>query len=180
MPARLVAGDGAGDDPAALRAFAGAAQVAVGLQFTQGGGDTGRALRETVGEGPDVGAGSGRERLDVDGESDGQRGQLRVLGKMVADHRETGGVAGVVVDHAARVGVPAGVVFACGTGLGVRVHARVLRIHWEGAASSVVRPSHWDCRPGGGRRMSAVVAAAVVWCRAERRAANLSRSQPSW
>jgi hypothetical protein len=157
VSSRLVAGDGAGDDSALLGAFAGAAQVAVGLQFTQGGGDTGRALREAVGERPDVDAGAAGERLDVDGESDGQRGQLRVLGEVVADHREAVGVTGVVVDHAARAGAPARVVFARGTGLGVRVHARVLRIHREVLSSSVVRPSHWDCSPGEGRRMSAVV-----------------------
>jgi hypothetical protein len=33
----------------------------------------------------------------MDGESDGQPGQLRVLGEVVADHREAVGVAGVVV-----------------------------------------------------------------------------------
>jgi hypothetical protein len=66
----LVAGDGAGDDPAAGGAFAGAAEVAVGFQLAQRGGDTGRAFGEPGGEGLDVDAGAGGERLDVDGEPD--------------------------------------------------------------------------------------------------------------
>lgn len=59
-----------GDDPAAGGAFAGAAEVAVGFELAQGGGDTGRAFGEPGGEGLDVDAGAGGERLDVDGESD--------------------------------------------------------------------------------------------------------------
>lgn len=100
-----------------------------------------------------------------------------MLGEVVADHREAGGVAGVVVDDAGGTGVSVlvGVVFARDTGLGARGRARVLGIHREGPSSSVVRPSHWDASPGGGRRMSA-----VVLCRAERRAGNRSRIHPSW
>ena len=56
---RLVAGDGAGDDAAGGRAVPFAAQVTVGLQLTQGGGDTGRALGESGGERLDVGARTG-------------------------------------------------------------------------------------------------------------------------
>ena len=50
-----------------------------------------------------------------------------MLGQVVADHREAGGVAGVVVGESARVRV----VFARGTGLGAWGRARVLRIHRE-------------------------------------------------
>lgn len=105
-----------------------AAQVAVGLQLAQGGGDTGRALGEAGGEGLDVDAGAGGERLDVDAQADRESREGGVLGEMVADHREAGGVAGVVVDQAARVGV----VFARDTGLGARGRARVLGVHREG------------------------------------------------
>jgi hypothetical protein len=127
----LVAGDRAGDDPAAGSAFAGAAEVAVGLQFAQGGGDTGRALGEAGGEGLDIYGGAGGEGLDVDAESDRESGQLRVLGEVVADHREAGGVAGVVV-HDAGMRAPVGVVFARDTGLGTRGRARVFGVHREG------------------------------------------------
>jgi hypothetical protein len=41
--------------------------------------------------------------------------------------------------------------WACGRTLGFCVSIG------KPSSSSVVRPSHWDCRPGGGRRMSAVV-----------------------
>jgi hypothetical protein len=66
----LVAGDGAGDDAPAGGALAGAAEVAVGFEFAQGGGDTGGAFGEAGGEGLDVDARAGGERLDVDGQPD--------------------------------------------------------------------------------------------------------------
>jgi hypothetical protein len=133
--ARLVAGDRAGDDPAAGDAFTGPAEVAVGFEFTQGGGDPGHALGEAGGEGLDVDGGARGEGLDVGAESDRQPGQFRVLGEVVADHREAGGVPGVVVDEAtAGTGLPGtGFVGRTGrnTGLGARGRARVLRIHRE-------------------------------------------------
>ena len=125
----LVAGDGASDDAAAGEALAFAAEVAVGLEFVQGGGDAGGALGEAGGEGLDVHAGAGREGLDVHGQSDGEAGERGVLGEVVADHREAGGVAGVVVDETARVGMG----FARVTGLGAGGRARVLGIHREAA-----------------------------------------------
>ncbi len=45
----------------------------------------------------------------------------------------------------------------------------------KASTSSVVRPSHWDCSPGEGRRMSAVGS-----CCGERKPGNRSRIQPSW
>lgn len=63
--ARLVVGDGAGDDAAVGEAYAAAVEVAGGFQLAQGGGDPGLALRETVGEPFDADLGSGGERLDV-------------------------------------------------------------------------------------------------------------------
>jgi hypothetical protein len=81
-------------------AFANAAEVAVGLQFAQSGGDAGAALREAVGERLDVHGGVARQRLDVHGQCDGDERHFRVLGEVVADHREAGGVAGVVVRDA--------------------------------------------------------------------------------
>src|SRR5690606_21116728 len=95
--AGLVAGDGGGGDGAGRGALAGARQVGVGLQFARGGGDPGRALGEAGGEGLDVDGGAGGEGLDVARQSDRQQGEVRVLGEVVADHREAGGVAGVVV-----------------------------------------------------------------------------------
>lgn len=77
----------------------------MGFELAQGGGDTGRAFGEPCGEGLDVDAGAGGERLDVDGQPDRESGKLRVLGEVVADHREAGGVAGVVVDDAGGTGV---------------------------------------------------------------------------
>ncbi|MBD0839091.1 hypothetical protein ICC28_10320 [Streptomyces sp. TRM68416] len=70
MASGLVAGRGAGDDAATGQAFAFAAQVAVGFQFAQGGGDAGGALLEAGGEGLDVHAGTGGEGLDVQGQPD--------------------------------------------------------------------------------------------------------------
>ena len=72
------------------------------------------------------------QRLDVHGQPDREQRQLGVLGEVVADHREAGGVAGVVVDQAA-----AGVARRFGwflprnPGVGARGRARVLRIHRE-------------------------------------------------
>ena len=106
--ARLVAGDGAGDDSAGLRAVALAAQVAVGLQLAQGGGDTGGSLREAGGERLDVGARAGGQRLEVAAEADREERQLLVLDQVVADHHEAGGVAGVVVGDAAAVATRTG------------------------------------------------------------------------
>lgn len=129
----LVAGGRAGDDAAVGGACALATQVAVGLQLVQGGGDAGRALGEAGRQGLDVGAGAGGEGLDVCAEPDREQRQLRVLGEVVADHREAGGVAGVVVNQAG-VGVPPVRVLLCGNpGVGVRGHVRVLRIHQEGS-----------------------------------------------
>ena len=70
LVAGLVAGDGAGDDTAAGDTFTDAAQVAVCLQFAQGGGDAGGALGEAEGEGFDVDAGTLGQRLDMQGEPD--------------------------------------------------------------------------------------------------------------
>jgi hypothetical protein len=150
---RPVAGDRAGDDTAAGDAFAGAAEVAMGLQVPQGRGDTVPALGEAGREGLDVHGSACGEGLEVEGQPSGDERELGVLGEVVPDHREAFGVAGVVVDQATH----AGVVFARGTGLGARGRARVLRVHQEGPASLVVRPSHWDASPGEGRCMSAVV-----------------------
>lgn len=158
--ARLVAGDRAGDDAAAGDAAPFAAQVAVGLQLAQGGGDPGRAFGEAGGQGLDVGAGALWQRLEVCGQADGQERQLRVLGQVVADHREAGGVAGVFVEQTAAgfgFGVPVRVVLGANTGPGARGRARVLGVHREAISSLVVRPSHWDASPGEGRCMSAVV-----------------------
>ncbi|GGW44828.1 hypothetical protein FHS32_003949 [Streptomyces albaduncus] len=101
--ARLVAGDRSGDDAAGGRADAFAAQVAVGLQLAQGGGDPRGAFLEAGSEALDVHRGAGGERLDVAAEADRQERQLLVLGEVVADHHEAGGVAGVLVDDAAGV-----------------------------------------------------------------------------
>ncbi|MGP4083786.1 hypothetical protein [Streptomyces sp. KR55] len=103
----------------------------MGLQFAQGGGDAGGAFGEAGGEGFDVDAGARGQRLDVQGEPHGNQRELAVLGEVVADHREVGGVPGVVVGEAAGVGVPVRVPVAGYAGLGVRGHARVLRIHRE-------------------------------------------------
>jgi hypothetical protein len=154
--AGLVAGDRAGDDPAAGDAGTFAAEVTVGLQLAQSGGDADRALGEAGGEGLDVDADARRERLEVYGQADRQERQLLVLGEVVADHREAFGVAGVLVDESARVGV----VFARDAGLGAWGRARVFRVHQEvfaflGGAirkfvpSSVVRPSHGIALPAG-------------------------------
>jgi hypothetical protein len=51
----------------------------------------------------------------VYGEPDRQQRQLTVLGEVVADHREAGGVAGVLVDDAEGVAARAG--FRPGGGL---------------------------------------------------------------
>jgi hypothetical protein len=86
---------------------------------------------EAGGKGLDVDAGACRERLDVHRQPDREQGQLRVLGQVLADHREAGGVTGVVV-HQAGVEVPPVRVFLSGNpGVGVRGHVRVLRIHQE-------------------------------------------------
>lgn len=84
----------------AARRRAGEGQVAVGLQLTQRGGDAGGTLGEAVGEGLDVDAGACGQRLDVHAETNGEQRQLDVLREVVADHREAGGVAGVVVRDA--------------------------------------------------------------------------------
>ncbi|WP_164662821.1 hypothetical protein [Streptomyces sp. S1A1-7] len=42
----------------------------MGFELAQGGGDTGWAFGEPDGEGLDVDAGAGGERLDVDGQPD--------------------------------------------------------------------------------------------------------------
>ncbi|MFD1658905.1 hypothetical protein ACFSL4_11980 [Streptomyces caeni] len=76
------------------------------LQIAQPGGDPGASLREAFGERLDVHGRVARQGLDVHGQRDGDQRQLRVLGQVVADHREAGGVAGVVVGDA--VGAPAG------------------------------------------------------------------------
>ncbi len=161
-PARLIAGDRAGDDAAAAGAFAGAAQIAVRLQFAQGGGDPGLPLGETGGEGPDVDEGAAGKELDVDGQADGQQRELGVLGEVIADHREAGAVAGVVVDDTAgacaRRGSPRGVVFPAVTGLGVRAGASVLDIHregllprWSGPRTGIAVPAGADvCQRWGG------------------------------
>jgi hypothetical protein len=92
---------------AAGGAFAYAAQVAVGLQLAQSGGDAGAALREALGERLDVHGGVARQGLDVHGQRDGDERQFRVLGEVVADHREAGGVAGVLVRDAVGAGARA-------------------------------------------------------------------------
>ncbi|MFG3528924.1 hypothetical protein ACGF8B_19540 [Streptomyces sp. NPDC047917] len=69
----------------------------MGLQFAQGGGDPGLALREAVGEVLDADPGAVGQRLDVGGESDRDEGQLAVLGEVVAHDREAAGVPGVDV-----------------------------------------------------------------------------------
>lgn len=115
----------------------------MGLQLAQGGGDTRRALREAGRERLDVGAGSGGQRLDVAADTDRQEGELRVLREVVADHREAGGVAGVLVCEAggarsggARVvsgaaGRPCVGLTAANGGPGGRGHAKVLGVHRE-------------------------------------------------
>ncbi len=75
----------------------------MGFELAQGGGDAGGAFLEAGGEALDVGGGAGGERLDVAAEADGEERELLVLGEVVADHHEAGGVAGVVVDDAAGV-----------------------------------------------------------------------------
>ncbi|WP_372481907.1 hypothetical protein [Streptomyces fuscigenes] len=97
---RLVAGDRARDDPAAGHARPFAAQVVVGLQFAQGGGDAGRALGEALREALDVDARAGGQRLDVHREADGEQREFGVLREVVADHREAARVTGVVVRDA--------------------------------------------------------------------------------
>ncbi|GGP53056.1 hypothetical protein GCM10010287_19810 [Streptomyces variabilis] len=129
---RLVAGDRAGDDAAGGRADAFPPQTAVRLQLPQSGGDTGRSLGEARSEGLDVGRGALRQGLEVGAEADGEERQLRVLGQVVADHHEAGGVAGVVVLEPAGAVGPAGVRVACNPDVGARGRARVLRIHQEG------------------------------------------------
>jgi hypothetical protein len=89
------------------------AQVAVGLQLAQGGGDAGRALGEAGGERLDVGPGPGGERLDVAPEANREEGQLLVLDQVVADHHEARGVAGVLVDDAAVVAAPTARIAVC-------------------------------------------------------------------
>jgi hypothetical protein len=78
----------------------------VGFQVAQAGGDAGAALGEAGGEGFDVHRGVGRQGLDVGGQADGDQGEFRVLGEVVADHREAGGVADVLVRDA--IGTRAG------------------------------------------------------------------------
>lgn len=66
----LVAGDRAGDDVAGGRALAGSAQVAVGFQLAQGGGDAVGALGKPLRETPDVDWGARGQRLDVGAQAD--------------------------------------------------------------------------------------------------------------
>lgn len=80
------------DDAAVREPFAHLGQVAVGLQLAQGGGDTGLAVGEAVGEGLDVDEGLVGQRLDVQGEADRGERELSVLGEVVADDREPGRV----------------------------------------------------------------------------------------
>lgn len=112
------------------------------LQLPQGRRDSRLALGEAGRERLDVGAGAGGQRLDVDGEPDREPGQLRVLGEMVADHREAGGVADVDMGDAPR-----------NPGLGARGRARVLLIHREGPIFLGGQALDRDCTPGEGRRM---------------------------
>lgn len=145
----------------------------MGLQFAQGAGDPGLSLGEAPGEAVDVDLGAGGERLDVDGQADRRQRQLVVLGEMVADHREAGGVADVVVGDAAAL---RRVAFPVVTGLGVRAHASVLDTHREavlflgGQALASGLPS---------RRGPTYVGSDVV-CRAERRSSNPPYGQPIW
>jgi hypothetical protein len=83
----------------------------VRLQLAQTRRDAGAALGEARGERLDVHEGVARQRLDVHGQRDRDERQLRVLGQVIADHREAGGVPGVLVRDAegARAGAPAGV-----------------------------------------------------------------------
>ncbi|MEU1848281.1 hypothetical protein ABZ499_03070 [Streptomyces sp. NPDC019990] len=153
-----------------------AAQVAVGLQFAQGGGDPGGTLGKPGGEGLDVGWGTLRQRLEVRAEPDGEERELPVLGQVIADHRETVGVAGVVVLEAAdvlgRARPPLRVLVARNAGRGVRGHARVLGTHREGLiflggqALALGLPS---------RRGPSHVCGCVVRC-AERRASAVAKS----
>ncbi len=151
-PARLVAGHRAGDDAPVLRALAGAAQVAVGLQLAQGAGDPGRPLGEPGGQAPDVDGRAAGERLDVHAESDGQQRQLGVLGEVVADHREAGGVTGVVVDDPTadrgRTGTR-GALFPVVAGRGVRARVSVLGIHREGSLPRWSGPRFGIALPAG-------------------------------
>lgn len=73
-----------------------------------------------AGEGLDVDARLAGQRLDVDGEPDRGEGELPMLGEMVADDREAGGVRGVDVGDAAGI-----------QRLGARGRARVLGTHRE-------------------------------------------------
>lgn len=73
----------------------------MGLQFAQGVGDAFGVFLEAGGEALDVHGGAGGQRLDVAAEADREQRQLGVLGEVVADHHEAGGVPGVLVDDAA-------------------------------------------------------------------------------
>jgi hypothetical protein len=71
----------------------------------------------------------------VDAEADRESRQLRVLGEVVADHREAGGVAGVVVceTNSGCRPVPLVRVFVGDVpGLGARGRGNVACIHREG------------------------------------------------
>ncbi|MGW5275626.1 hypothetical protein ACWEQP_24220 [Streptomyces sp. NPDC004044] len=117
----------------------------MGLEFAQGGGDTGLALREAVGEEPDADLGSGGQRLDVRGKSDCGEGQLAVLGEVVADDREAAGVPGVDVrDTGRRRGAPA---YA---GRGARGRGNLLGIHREAPNFLGGQALDQDWRPGRG------------------------------
>jgi hypothetical protein len=133
VTSRLVTGDRPSDDPPVGDSLAFPPQVAVVFQFTQGGGDTGGALGEATGEGLDVDLGAPGEGLEVDAEPDREEGEFRVLGEVVADHREALGVADVVVEETAAGVGPSPVRGFVGdrTGLGVRGRARVLGVHQE-------------------------------------------------
>lgn len=126
--------DRARGEPSVGQSLVEAFQVAVTLQLPHGARDPQLALGELGGQGLDADGRPCRQGLEVDGEPDGKQGELAVLGEVVADDRVAGRVPDVDVNE------PGG---AAG-------RARLLGIHREGVASSLVRPSIGSASPGRG------------------------------
>lgn len=136
-----------------VRPFAHPLQIALGLQFPQRESDPVPSLGETVRKTADVDRCALRQRQDVCGQSDRGQRQLTVLSEVVAhDHVPARLVRAYVRDTGVGGGSPNTLIRARGS-------VRLLVSHGEGSSSSLVRPSHWDASPGGGRCMCGVVAA---------------------
>lgn len=143
---RVVVGHRSGDEATVGELLPEALQVAVLLQFAERRGDAGLSLGDAPGQVLDAHGRAGRQCLDVRGQALRGQGQLGVPGQVVTGDLVPGRVPHLAVLNA----VPR-----------ARGRDKLRKSHGEGFVFLFGQALGRDCRPDGGRLMSAVVGASI-------------------